>query len=254
MIIRVYVDGDATPVAELPGSSGRLELDTTAIPDGVHRLRIETVEADRVTGQREIPFSVRNGPGIAVAGLSERDEVRGALGLVVDATAAGIDGELDVHSLELHRGLPFWTGALCVLVIILGALYLAVDPFAFRGYRAEELAIRGEAATPLARIATDQPAKIDPMQVSLAEGSYLPVLDLDAGRADTARGATTYRAKCAAVTAMTARDALPSPRRWASRASFRVSPANPRPISTASSGASPMAGGRAPRCRPWRTA
>ena len=154
MIIRVYVDGDATPVAELPGSSGRLELDTTAIPDGVHRLRIETVEADRVTGQREIPFSVRNGPGIAVAGLSERDEVRGKLGLAVDATVAGIDGALDVRSLELHRGLPFWTGALCVLVIILGALYLAVDPFAFRGYRAEELAIRGEAATPLARIAT----------------------------------------------------------------------------------------------------
>src|SRR6516162_4681277 len=104
MIIRVYVDGDATPVAELPGSSGRLELDTTAIPDGVHRLRIETVEADRVTGQREITFSVRNGPGIAVAGLSERD--------AVDATVAGIDGALDVRSLELHRGLPFWTGAL----------------------------------------------------------------------------------------------------------------------------------------------
>ena len=197
MIIRVYVDGDATPVAVLPGSSGRLELDTTAIPDGVHRLRIETVEADRVTGQREIPFSVRNGPGIAVAGLSERDEVRGKLGLAVDATVAGIDGALDVRSLELHRGLPFWTGALCVLVIILGALYLAVDPFAFRGYRAEELAIRGEAATPLARIATDQPAKIDPMQVSLAEGSYLPILDFDAGKADTARGAATYRAKCA---------------------------------------------------------
>jgi len=156
MIIRVYVDGDATPVAELPGSSGRLELDTTAIPDGVHRLRIETVEADRVTGQREIPFSVRNGPGIAVAGLSERDEVRGKLGLAVDATVAGIDGALDVRSLELHRGLPFWTG-----------------------------------------IATDQPAKIDPMQVSLAEGSYLPILDFDAGKADPARGAATYRAKCA---------------------------------------------------------
>jgi cytochrome c553 len=197
MTIRIYVDGGATPVAELAGSSGRIKLDTTSIPDGDHRLRIETVTGDRITGQREIPFTVRNGPGIAVAGLSDRDEVRGKFGLVVDATAAGIDGELDVRSLELHRGLPFWTGALAVLIIILGALYLAVDPFAFRAYRAEELAIRGEAGAPLARIATDQPAKVDPMQVSLAEGSYLPILDFDAGTADTARGAATYGAKCA---------------------------------------------------------
>jgi cytochrome c553 len=197
MIIRIYVDGGTTPVVELAGSSGRIKLDTTSIPDGDHRLRIETVEADRVTGQREIPFTVRNGPGIAVAGLSDRDEVRGKLGLVVDATAAGIDGELDVHSLEVHRGLPFWTGALAVLIIALGALYLAVDPFAFRAYRAEELAIRGDAGVPLARIATDQPAKLDPVQVSLTEGSYLPILDFDAGKADTARGAATYAAKCA---------------------------------------------------------
>jgi cytochrome c553 len=196
MIIRIYVDGDTTPVAELPGSSGRLKLDTTSIPDGPHRLRIETLDGDRVTGKREIPFTVRNGPGIAVAGLAERDEVRGKLGLVVDATAAGIDGELDVHSLELHRGLPFWTGALAVLIIILGALYLAVDPWAFRAYRAEELAIRGEPGAPLARVA-DRPAPADPMQVSLAEGSFLPILDFDAGKADSARGAATYRAKCA---------------------------------------------------------
>jgi hypothetical protein len=159
MIIRIYVDGDTTPVAELAGSSGRIKLDTTSIPDGDHRLRIETVDGDRVTGRREIPFTVRNGPGIAVAGLSDRDEVRGKLGLVVDATAAGIDGELDLRSLEVHRGLPFWTGALAVLIIILGVLYLAVDPFAFRAYRAEELAIRGEAGAPLARIATDQPQR-----------------------------------------------------------------------------------------------
>ncbi len=34
---------------------------------------------------------------------------------------------------------------LAVLIISLGALYLAVDPFAFRAYRAEELALHGEA-------------------------------------------------------------------------------------------------------------
>jgi cytochrome c553 len=197
MIIRIYVDGETTPVAELPGSSGRLKLDTTSIPDGRHRLRIETLEGDRVTGQREIPFTVRNGPGIAVAGLSDRDEVRGKLGLVVDATSAGIDGALDVPSLELHRGLPFWTGVLAVLIIGLGALYLAVDPFAFRAYRVEELTLRGDTGAPLARVATDRAAAADPMQVSLAAGSFLPILDFDAGKADPAKGAAAYGAKCA---------------------------------------------------------
>lgn len=202
MIIQIYVDGDASPIAELPGSSGRIAFDTAAIPDGAHRLRIETVEQGRVTGWREIPFTVRNGPGIAVAGLSDRDEVRGTLGLVVDATAAGIDGALDVRALELHRGLPFWTGALAVVILALGALYLAIDPFAFRTYRAEETAIRNEsgqplALQPLARTTSDRPAPAEPMQVSLADGAVLPVLDFDPAKADTAKGATTYAAKCA---------------------------------------------------------
>jgi cytochrome c553 len=196
MLIRIYVDDSAKPVAELAGNSGRLKLDTTSIPDGAHRLRFETVEGDRITGRREIPFTVRNGPGIAVAGLSPRDEVRGTLGLAVDATSAGIDADLDVHSLELHRGLPFWTGMLSVLIIGLGALYLAVDPFAFRAWKAEELAVAGDNAT-LARRPPDQPAAADSMQVNLADGAFLPVLAFDPGNADTARGAATYAAKCA---------------------------------------------------------
>jgi cytochrome c553 len=196
MLIRVYVDDGAKPVAELPGSAGRVKLDTTLIPDGTHRLRFETVEGDRVTGRREIPFTVRNGSGIAVAGLSARDEVRGTLGLAVDATSAGIDADLDVRSLELHRGLPFWTGMLSVLIIALGALYLAIDPLAFRAWKAEEIAVAGDNAT-LARQPPDRPAATDPMLVNLAEGAFLPVLAFDPGKADTARGATTYAAKCA---------------------------------------------------------
>jgi cytochrome c553 len=196
MLIRVYVDDGVKPVAELAGSSGRVKLDTTLIADGTHRLRFETVEGDRVTGRRDIPFTVRNGPGIAVAGLSARDEVRGVLGLAIDATSAGIDADLDVPSLELHRGLPFWTGMLSVAIIALGALYLAIDPFAFRAWKAEELAIGSDNAS-LARRPPDRPSAVDPLQVSLADGAFLPVLPFDPGKADTARGAATYAAKCA---------------------------------------------------------
>jgi cytochrome c553 len=194
MLIRVYVDDSAKPIAELSGSSGRVKFDTTAIPDGTHRLRFETVEGNGVTGRREIPFTVRNGPGIAVGGLSARDEVRGNLALAVDATSAGIDADLDLHSLELRRGLPFWSGMLSVLIIALAALYLAVDPFAFRAYKAEELAIASDNAT-FERRAPDQGP--DTMQVNLTEGAFLPVLAFHPDKADTARGAEIYAAKCA---------------------------------------------------------
>jgi cytochrome c553 len=196
MLIRVYVDDSIKPVAEFPGSSGRVKLDTTCFPDGTHRLRFETVEGERVTGRREIPFTIRNGPGIAVAGISPRDEVRGDLALAVDATDAGIDADLDVHSLELHRGLPFWAGMLSVLIIALGALYLAIDPWAFRAWKAEELAVSTDNAS-FVRRPPDQPSTAELMQVNLAEGAFLPVLPFDPSKADTTRGAATYAAKCA---------------------------------------------------------
>src|ERR1700722_2805325 len=196
MLIRVYVDDSVKPVAELAGNSGRVKLDTTSIPDGTHKLRFETVEGDRVTGRREIPFTVRNGPGIAVAGLSPRDEVRGSLALAVDATSAGIDADLHVRSLELHRGLPFWTGMLSVLLLALAALSLAIDPFAFRAWKAEGLAISGDNAS-LARRPPDQPSAVDPLQVSLADGAFPPGLPFDPGKGGTARGAATYAAKSA---------------------------------------------------------
>ena len=131
---------------------------------------------------------------------------------------------------------------LSVLIVALGALYLAVDPFAFRAYKAEELAIRGDDAT-LAR------------RAPRSAGDRRS----DAGRAwpraRSCRSSTSTRARptpraaprptpqsAPAAMAPTARAAPRSRRRSASRASFRASPASPPPISTASSGASRTAG------------
>ena len=196
MIIRVYVDDKTDPVTELPDSSGRLMLDTTALPDGPHRLRIETRENGSVTGLREIPFTVRNGPGIAVAGLTDRDEVRGRVGLVVSATNAGIDGHLDVHGLEVHRGLPFWMGVAAVVVVSLCALYLAIDPWSFRAWHEQEVAMRGRTAAERPSVSSGPLPAPFPMTVSLTDGSYLPALPFDASKTDAVRGAAIYAAKC----------------------------------------------------------
>src|SRR2546430_4316601 len=50
-----------------------LELDTEGLTDGPHRLRVHAIGDSGTVGVEEIPFTVRNGPGIAVVGLSDGD-------------------------------------------------------------------------------------------------------------------------------------------------------------------------------------
>jgi cytochrome c553 len=193
--IRVYVDGAGPPLADLPGSAGEVTLDTSRLTDGPHRLRIETLEEGRITGTREMTFTVRNGPGIAVGGLEDRDEVRGRLALTIGATEAGIGRRLNIASLELHRGLPFWVGGFALLVILLMAIYLAIDPLHYRQYGAESVAVRRLTAAAELAVPTNPPA--NPLQFALTAAPLLPVLDFDPGRGDAGHGATIYARSCA---------------------------------------------------------
>ena len=197
--IKVYIDDSTDPVAELTRASERFEVDTTALPDGAHRLRLETIEDGRVTGRREIPFTVRNGPGIAVAGLSDNDEVSGKLRLVADATDAGINHRLNVHTLEMHRGLPFWIGAFSIGMLLLAGLYAATDPLRYRDYMTSKQTIaRSDRAIAKGEpVSTPKPVSHNPMQISLADGAFLPELPFDASKGDAIRGGTLFASLCA---------------------------------------------------------
>ena len=194
--ILVYLDGAETPLAKLEGSAGDFSLDTTGIPDGTHRLRFVTMTGDRVTGEREVAFTVRNGPGIAVAGLEDHDEVRGRLALKVGATDAAVGARLDIPSLELHRGLPFWMGGFALAVVILLAFILATEPLRFNAYQNQAAAVRS-ATAPAAPVDPGAPSPPDPMRIALLPGSFLPVLDFDSTKADATHGAALYAQYCA---------------------------------------------------------
>jgi cytochrome c553 len=205
MQLRLYLDDATTPFAEVANGS-RIGFDTTDLPDGRHTLRIETVEDGRVTGQRRTTFTVRNGPGIAVAGLSPGDEVRGKVKLVINASDAGIDGRFDAHSMETHRGIPFFMGIFAAVVILACAAYLATDPFRFRVYsrQAEDVAaLLDRAAAPGQALAVDagsEAAGAPPptlQELHLAEGAFLPLTEVENLRADATRGAALFAARCA---------------------------------------------------------
>lgn len=194
--IRVYLDGADKPLAELEGSAGDFALDTTTLPDGPHRLRFETVRGGRVTGYREMAFTVRNGPGIAVAGLSDQDEVQGRMDLKIGATDAAVGARLDLPSLELHRGLPFWIGGFAVAIALLLVLFLVTDPWRFRSYQSQADAV-GRAAAAAQPASPAPPPPAHPMRVALTPGSFLPILDFDPAKADAGRGAHLYAQVCA---------------------------------------------------------
>jgi hypothetical protein len=67
--LSIYLDDAKKPLATYrPPVTA--ELDTTALEDGPHVLRIRAQDALGNTGVREIPFVVQNGPGITAAGLN----------------------------------------------------------------------------------------------------------------------------------------------------------------------------------------
>ena len=87
MRIEIFIDDESVPrrTVEPPAT---LELDTEGLADGAHRLRVRAIDDSGTVGVEEIPFTVRNGPGIAVVGLARGDTVRGSVPLIVNAFAS----------------------------------------------------------------------------------------------------------------------------------------------------------------------
>lgn len=162
MRIEVFVDDEREPrqVLDPPAT---LELDTTGLPDGPHWLRFRAIDDDGTTGVHDVPFTVRNGPGIAVVGLSEGETVRGRLPLLVNAFGSRRGDAFEPVRAETPAPVPTWAWVLCLLVVAWAMWYLAEE---FRGYRQELVAavtgdvvvVPGPAATPgMAKGGGDRP-------------------------------------------------------------------------------------------------
>lgn len=88
MKIELFVDDEAKPRAAFDPPAP-FDLDTTTLADGPHVLHIRAIEDDGTTGVHDIPFTVRNGPGIAVVGLADNEVVQGRIPLLVNACCTG---------------------------------------------------------------------------------------------------------------------------------------------------------------------
>ncbi|MGH8472661.1 MAG: cytochrome C, partial [Gammaproteobacteria bacterium] len=84
MRIEVFIDGELTPYAVL-NPPETFHLDTVQLDDGPHVIRLKAIDTDGSISVREVPFTVRNGPGIAVHGINDNDVVRGRVAVLANA-------------------------------------------------------------------------------------------------------------------------------------------------------------------------
>lgn len=122
--IRIFLDDQTEPIAEYAPPVA-VNLDTHGLPDGRHRLRIEARSHSGRVGLREVPFQVRNGPGITLTGLHADAIVHGQLNFTVNAF--GAEEPFEPRRAESPSPIPVWLWVLSLVIVAWSTWYVAVD-------------------------------------------------------------------------------------------------------------------------------
>ena len=120
--VLLYLDDETTPIGEFEAPV-QFELDTRKIVDGEHCLKIVSKAPAGKEGIRKIPFTVRNGPSIAVEGLKTNDVVDGVLPLMINAYTKGDQKKFLIEGSETPRSIPSWLWVLVALFAGWAAFY-----------------------------------------------------------------------------------------------------------------------------------
>lgn len=122
--IEIFLDGGDSPIGTYRPPA-RFHLDTEALADGPHELRIVATDRYGHRGVRTIPFEVRNGPGIAVDGLKSGDLVEGRLELLVNAYGGAHEENWEPSQAETPAPIPTWAWVLFLGIVAWAMFYAA---------------------------------------------------------------------------------------------------------------------------------
>ncbi len=124
--ILLFVDEDAQPIAELTAPV-QFELDTRKLTDGEHTLKLVSKSPSGREGIRRIKFIVRNGPAIAVEGLSENSVVDGTIPLMINAYDKGNQKKFIIEGSETPQSVPNWLWILLIAFFGWAAFYIITN-------------------------------------------------------------------------------------------------------------------------------
>lgn len=111
--VHVFIDDSPQPVFVLD-TPVHFELDTRKLIDGKHTLKIISKDPTGKEGIRLIPFEVRNGPAIALEGISEHAVVDGVVPLMINAYGKGDQHKFLITGSETPHSIPAWIWMLLI--------------------------------------------------------------------------------------------------------------------------------------------
>ncbi len=120
--ITLFVDDEEQPIAEL-AAPVQFEFDTRKLTDGEHILKLVSKSPTGREGIRKIKFIVRNGPAIAVEGLSENSVVDGTIPLMINAYDKGNQKKFIIAGSETPQSIPSWLWILLIAFLGWAAYY-----------------------------------------------------------------------------------------------------------------------------------
>ena len=120
----IFIDNDPKPFGEFSVPIN-FELDTRKLVDGEHTLKIVSKDHLGKEGIRKIPFIVRNGPAIALEGISDNQVVDGIIPLMINAYGKGDQTRFLIEGSETPQSIPAWLWAF-VIGFAGWAIYYAV--------------------------------------------------------------------------------------------------------------------------------
>jgi len=122
--VEVYLDGRPEAVQVLTAPPFRFKLDTAALEEGDHTLRLVRLDAAGRRRERTIPFTVERGPGLEVRGLEPGATVTGRVDIdVVTPAGTPTAGSAPASAAAPIRGPATWLYVLAT-VLILGGIWL----------------------------------------------------------------------------------------------------------------------------------
>jgi hypothetical protein len=124
--IFIYLDEEPKPIGEYKVPIN-FELDTTKIVDGEHTLKIVSKNNLGKEGIRKIPFTVRNGPAIAIEGIADNAVVDGILPLMINAYSKGDQKKFLIEGSETPHSVPAWLWMVIILFIGWAMYYFVIS-------------------------------------------------------------------------------------------------------------------------------
>ena len=122
--VDIYLDDVAEPLVSYRPPV-HFEIDTTLLDDGPHKMRVEAFDRAGTKGVRTVNFTVRNGPGIAIHGVRDNDQLDGTVPVLVNAYGGAHEEHWEPARAETPAPIPTWAWVLFLGAVAWSMFYAA---------------------------------------------------------------------------------------------------------------------------------